>query len=94
MAQVNGQTTTPDKIADWERDTLSAAAYSEALANAPSVKALICLLAQPDNGLIDKWFSAAIITHPISSLTTSTAPTTSGATPSPQGTSVAHVQVN
>jgi hypothetical protein len=94
MAQVNGQTPTPDRIADWERDTLSAAAYTEALANAPSVKALICLLAQPNNGLIDNWFSAAIITHPISSLTTSTAPTTSGATPSSQSVSVSHVQVN
>ena len=78
MAKVNGEPITPDKIADWERDTLSAAAYSEALANAPSVKDLICLLAQPDNGLIDSWFSSAIITHPLSLLTTSTAPTTSG----------------
>jgi hypothetical protein len=94
MASVNGQPTTPDRIADWERDTLSAAAYSEALVNAPSVKALICLLAQPDNGLIDNWLSAAVITHPISSLTTSTAPTTGGGnSPSPVLT-VAHIQVN
>lgn len=92
MAKVNGEPITPDKIADWERDTLSAAAYSEALANAPSVKDLICLLAQPDNGLIDSWFSSAIITHPLSLLTTSTAPTTSGNPPSPSSTS--HVQVN
>lgn len=92
MATVNGQPMTPERIADWERDTLSTAAYSEALANAPSVKELICLLAQPDNGLIDSWFSAAIITHPLSLLTTSTAPTTSGG--SNPSITVAHVQVN
>jgi hypothetical protein len=101
MAKLNGQSTTLDRISDWERDTLSAAAYSAALANAPSVKALICLLAQPDNRLIDNWFSAAIITHPISSLTISTATTTSGVTTSDSSSSssvlpistISHVEV-
>jgi hypothetical protein len=91
MATVNGQPITLDRLSDWERDTLSAAAYSASLANAPSAKALICLLAQPDNRLIDNWFSSAIITHPISSLTISTATTASGvATPV---STISHVEV-
>lgn len=100
MKSLNGDThVTADTVSQWERDALSTAANSPALANNPSVKGLFCLLGQPDNALIDNWFSGAIMTHPIAALTTSTAPVTSGSS-DPSGVPVStsalpgHVEVN
>lgn len=82
MKALNGDTkVTADTVSQWERDTLSTAANSPSLANNSSVKGLFCILGQPDNSLVDGWFSGAIMTHPIAALTTSTAPSTSGSNP-------------
>jgi hypothetical protein len=96
---LNGDTKiTADTVSQWERDTLSAVANSSSLAKNSSVKGLFSLLGQPDNTLVDCWFSAAIMTHPITALTTSTAPTTSGSTPTTEPVSTSappgHVEVN
>lgn len=93
MNALNGDThVTADTVSQWERDTLSTVANSSALANNPSVEGLFCLLGQSDNSLVDNWFSAAIMTHPIVALNISTDASTSGsnlpiASPS-------HIEVN
>ena len=99
MKALNGDThVAADTVSQWERDALSTAANSPALANSPSVKGLFCLLGQSDNLLIDSWFSGAIMTHPIAALTSSTSPLTSGTSPtnepSPVTAPLSHVQVS
>jgi hypothetical protein len=92
MQALNGDThVAADTVSQWERDTLSTAANSPSLANNPSVKGLFCLLGQPDNSLVDNWFSAAIMTHPIAALTTSTTPSTNGHDPA---STTSHVEVS
>ena len=89
MKALNGNTQiTAATVSQWERDALATVANSSSLANNSSVKGLFSVLGQPDNTLIDSWFSAAIMTHPITALTASTAPSTSGsATPTASPTS-------
>ena len=97
---LNGQVSpSTDQISEWERNALATVALAN-LSNAKLTGAVIVLEAQPDDTLIDCWISAAVITHPIASLTTSTAPATSGSTTPNSGPNpiavpaTSHVQVN
>jgi hypothetical protein len=94
MKSLNGNTqVTTDTVSQWERDTLATAINSPSLVNNPSIKGVFCLLSQPDNSLVDNWFSAAIMTHPIAELTSSNTPSTSGGgTPASDPNNV-HVEV-
>lgn len=93
MKALNGNTqVTAATVAQWERDTLADIANSPSVANNPSIKGVFCLVGQQDNTLIDKWFSAAIMTHPIPALTKSTDPVTSDSTP--LAVPVSHIQVS
>ncbi len=98
MKALNGDTQiSAATVAQWERDTLADIANSPSLANNPSIKGVFSLVGQQDNGLIDTWASAAIMTHPITALTSSTNPVTGGSTPNGGSTPVAvplsHVEV-
>jgi hypothetical protein len=97
--ELNGQVSpSTDQISEWERNVLATVALAN-LSNTTLAATVIVLEAQPDDTLIDCWISAAVITHPTTSLTTSTAPATSGSTPTSGPNPIAvpatsHVQVN
>lgn len=99
MKALNGNTqVTAATVAQWERDTLADVANSPSVANNPSIKGVFSLVGQQDNGLIDTWISAAVMTHPIAALTTSTSQVTSGDTSSSGSTTpvtvpLSHVEV-
>jgi len=76
--KLNGQTSpSADQISDWERKALASEALAD-LSDTTLAATVIVLETQSDDNLIDCWISAAIITHPITSLTQSAAPATSG----------------
>jgi hypothetical protein len=96
--KLNGQLKpSSDQISQWERDTLANVANANSSDDALA-KAIFCTEALTDNTLVDSWFSAAVITFPITTLTTSTAPLTTASTAPSALPAVSglpgHVQVN
>lgn len=78
--RLNGQSNpSSDQISQWERDTLANVANNNS-SNDALAKAIFCTEALTDNTLVDSWFSAAVITFPTTTLTTSTAPLTTSST--------------
>jgi hypothetical protein len=97
--KLNGQLKpSADQISQWERDTLANVANNNS-SNDALAKAIFCTEALTDNTLVDSWFSAAVITFPTTSLTSSTAPLTTSstapsATPGTSGQPSSHVEVS